>query len=437
MLRDEKFQPIASPPIFTPEAMPGRNTEAERGRLNRGTLTAGLLGLVLGGGEGALRGATGYQGAAQKVLDADYQRRADAVKNRNAQGQALYADQYEAYKDDTRRVDALADNQRQENRDAMNAFGADMRAWNTENATRMRLYNNGQVNALKAQALEIAQQRANAGDMTAGANYQKAIAQIEQMGAEADLKGAEFDRKTAQQVVDNAFKERQVTSGELNAKANLTRAQTDAGHKAWQQGHGNFMAGLAAERNRLAAQRGQKQPVTRDQTLKIREELAKADATINTLRRGAGAEPDKKKKPEEYALWLERRNGAERAAQEVRGLLNEKAAMIGYRFDGAGYVPAGAPDSAQVQASKQVGSAVTGFFNVPPVTLPPAPNAPVNRGVQPTINPQAQSGNRVAPKPTATPKASTPTKTTKTAPGSRDEWRERVLAHLAKKAGSK
>lgn len=81
--------PIPTPPPT--RQMPMRDLAGERRQQSKISLRAGLIGLLLGGGTGALAGLTGAQQGFQQAADEDYQQRLAGFQSEQQQAQQEYA----------------------------------------------------------------------------------------------------------------------------------------------------------------------------------------------------------------------------------------------------------------------------------------------------------------------------------------------------------
>lgn len=81
--------PIPTPPPV--ERMPMRDLAGERRQQSKVSLRAGLIGLLLGGGTGALAGLTGAQQGFQQAADQDYAQRMAEFQGQQQQAQQEYA----------------------------------------------------------------------------------------------------------------------------------------------------------------------------------------------------------------------------------------------------------------------------------------------------------------------------------------------------------
>lgn len=399
--KEYQFPTAPVAPSYAP--IPERNLQGERRALGRGTGLAGAIGLLLGGAGGAVAGAGGYSQGAQEAFDNQFGQRAKQVQAQNQMLQQGYKDALGGY---DAGMDALRLQMQGDDRDAAltERINADrMREYNQSEANNIRVYNAQVVDQAKAKAREIAKQRADAGDLDTANRILLASSMIDYRKEQADTANRALDVRELLGMMNIGLGYDRLA--ETTRNNDMVNSRTVAHQKA--------MEGLGAERNAIGWMKKTAQsesesgkPLTDTQRAGIERELANAREKISQYR-NVGKAPEKFKDPAGYQEWLERKDAGERAAQDWRDYLNTQAARVGKVYDEAtgGYKPA--PVSLPPRTKADPGWDATMRGIVGPKLLDAPPKRSVltaeGRGLRPSVNPAAQSGNREAMSRTATP----------------------------------
>jgi len=390
-------------PNYAP--MPERNLPGEQKVVRGGMTKAGLLGFLLGGAQGAVAGAGGYQQGAQKALDTQYGNQAQRVQAQNQMLQQGYKDATGQYGD---KIDALKLQMAGDDKD--NALAEQinshrMNEYTRDEGNRIKVHNAGIVDRAKAEARKIAQQRADAGDMDTANRIMMGIALTDYRKEELANTGRELDIREVLGLMNIGLGQSRLDETIRNNDMVNTRTVS---HQKAMEGIGRTNSDLMRRRiavmeMKQGAESGTK-PLTYDQRRGIKERLAKAKLEIANTR-DPGKAPDKFKDGEAYNQWLDEKAAREETAQLIRQLRNEEAQLIGEVYDPKtdSYVPMAPP-----RTTSDPGWDATMRDTVRPVTLPPnstgktmvntATPAPVSRPVTGSAVPGTA---RPTPKPSA------------------------------------
>lgn len=396
-------------PSYLP--MPQRNLAGEQKVVRGGMTKAGLLGLLLGGAQGAVAGAGGYQQGAEGALDAQYGNQAQGVQRQNQVLQQGYKDASGQYGD---RLDAIKLQMAGDDKDntlAEQINSHRMNEYTRDEGNRIKVYNSGLADRAKAAARQIAQQRADTGDDRAMSDFLLKSAMIDNYVTQATQRGEQIDNRFLVDMLGIGIRGQMAGIAQQNADSNTLRAKNQASHYKALEDIGRTRNGISQERVRFMNEHGGSagsKPLTFSQKSAIEEELARSAMDIAKMR-DPGKAPDKFKDAEGYNQWISEKGEREKTAQEYRGYLNDRAAAVGKVFDDktGRYVLKNQPKATSAPVTlENASSGLLSGLGFSPRSMPTAEG----RGQKPTINPAAQSGNREAVSRAATPKTSATSK---------------------------
>jgi hypothetical protein len=398
---------------------PVRNVSAENRAQGKEALKAGILGLLLGGGEGATAAISGVRQGMQGRANQDMgeRERQFQIQAQRAQREGLVLQR--DYMNQLGQVKALMDAD-----DDFNRRQVDV--WQGENT----LYNNEENRALKD---EIAARSNELGLTKAQNTFLLGLAGLgpRQDNAEANKTRAKFygmdvesrgkDRLADNELAEDKFDFEKIVKNRQLDQTDKRIAISQA-HESWMRTNAQIRNGIAQKRLEIAGvgkaggTGGMSLSVAQQRALE--KDLATANLEIEKVRNGAGLKPDPTKYPDEYKLWQSRRLAAEESAAELRRYYNDQASLIGMKFDGVRYErespkeaqkagimlpPITLPDPRQVTTQAMVSSSPTSLFAPPASFAPTSPTAAsqgfpsIKMPSRVTVNPAAQSGNRTNP----------------------------------------
>jgi hypothetical protein len=339
-LRTGPYEFPDTPTMPTMPDAPIRNVSAENRAQGKEALKAGLIGLLLGGGEGAMAAVTGTRQGMQGRANQDMSERERQfmVQMQRAQREAQGLQQDYSNRVGQVKAQMGAD-------DDFNQRQLDL--WKGENT----LYNNEENRELKdeiaARSNELGMTKAQNQFMLGllGMGPKTTIADAAKMRAGGyvdDVKGRNKDREADNNRADDKLDFDKLVGMYKLGQGDQKIAMTGA-HQDWMQTNGTIKTGIQQERLKLAQATanakatGQPLAFTPAQQRALEKNLAVANVEIEKVRNGAGQKPDPVKHPDDYKLWQSRRLAAEESAAALRGYYNDQAALIGMQFDGVKY----------------------------------------------------------------------------------------------------
>ena len=363
-----------APPVFAPRQYgyptaptipelgdaPVRNIGRENRQGQKMAMQAGLVGLLLGGLPGATNAATGaMEGAGQtqdRLAAGDRQAWQDANQSRLQR----YGLERQGYGDAVEQIGQQMRGDTQADQLAMRQYLADVNDYGKEQERLRKQESDADKNALRETQLD--NQRLigllNAGANVTRADSAKALVdpRIKQMEAQTGLTGA----RTYDVFADNT---------RADSALALKRE-----HDAWMKASTERRTKIAEANQSLRAQAASnKGSITPVQQANILDRLNKSQFLVNSVRAEAGDPPAEWQGPEAMRLWQARKLEAEETAKALREGYNTEAAIIGYRWDGRGYVPMSQPPPpppARGMTPQEGADMLSGADRTGPVILP-------------------------------------------------------------------
>lgn len=361
-----------TPPVFAPRQYnyptapaipelgnaPVRNIGRENRQGQKMAMQAGLVGLLLGGLPGATSAATGAMEGAGQAQDRLAAGERQAWMDANQGKLQRYGLERQGYGDAMEQIGQQMRGDTQADQLAMRQYLADVNDYNKEQERLRKQESDADKNALRETQLD--NQRL-IGLLNAGANITRADAtkalvdpRTKQMEAQTNLAGA----RTYDVFADNT---------RADSALNLKRE-----HDAWMKASTARRIKIAEANQQLRAQAASsKGSITPAQRASILDRLNKSQLLVGSVRAEAGDPPAEWQGPEAMRLWQARKLEAEETAKALREGYNTEAAIIGYKWDGRGYVPISQGGAPPVPTGYD--AALRGSYSgasVDPVTLP-------------------------------------------------------------------
>lgn len=393
-----------TPPVFAPRQYnyptapaipelgnaPVRNIGRENRQGQKMAMQAGLVGLLLGGLPGATNAATGAMEGAGQTQDRLAAGERQAWMDANQGKLQRYGLERQGYGDAMEQIGQQMRGDTQADQLAMRQYLADVNDYSKEQERLRKQESDADKNELKRLGLDLQglrdQNQTLIGLLNAGANITRADAtkalvdpRTKQMEAQTNLAGA----RTYDVFADNT---------RADSALDLKRE-----HDAWMKASTDRRTKIAEANQRLRAQAASsKGSITPAQQANILDRLNKSQFLVNSVRAEAGDPPAERQGPEAMRLWQARKLEAEETAKALREGYNTEAAIIGYKWDGRGYVPmsqgGGAPPAPTgydaVLRGGGYSGATVGAVTLPSRSVPANPKQPFTvPAVRPTPKP--------------------------------------------------